>query len=106
MFDAAFFQKVFPEHVRAECQAQPDRVPVVELHLADGTKLDLCHVVFLADSWLAVAYYRGGHGETELDTAFLPYGVIARVTISLHPRSSRRVGFVVQTEQAQTHEEV
>jgi hypothetical protein len=106
MFDAAFFQTVFPERLQVQCQAQPDRVPVVELHLADGTKLDICHVAFLAESWLAVAYYRDGGSDAELDTAFLPYGLIARVTVSLHPRSSRKAGFMVQTVQAQTREEV
>jgi hypothetical protein len=100
MFDAAFFQTVFPEHVSAECEAQPDRVPVVELYLADGTKLDLCHVVFLADSWLAVAYYRDGGRESELDTAFLPYGLIVRVTVALHPIARRKLGFRVHEPKA------
>lgn len=103
MFDAAFFKTVFPERLQVQCQAQPDGVPVVELHLADGTKLDVCHVAFQAESWLAVAYYEDGRGEPELDTAFLPY---TGVTVSLHPRSSRKAGFLVQPVRPETHEEV
>jgi hypothetical protein len=100
MFDAAFFQTVFPERLQVQCQAQPERVPVVELHLADGTKLDVCHFAFLAESWLAVAYYRDGRSDPELDTAFLPYGLIARVTVSLHPIESRKLGFRAQEPKA------
>lgn len=96
MFDAAFFQTVFLERLRLECQAQPDRVPVVELHLADGTKLDICHIALLAESWLAVAHFRDAKNDPELDTAFLPYGLIARVSVSLRPLASRKLGFQAQ----------
>jgi hypothetical protein len=50
MFDAEFYQAMLPDAVTQQCQMKPGHVPVVELHLADGTTLDLCHIVSLAPS--------------------------------------------------------
>ena len=59
-------------------------------------------MLFLAEGWLAVAYYRDGSRDGGLDTAFLPYGLITRVTVSLHPKSSRKAGFTVGSATARS----
>lgn len=103
MLDATFFSTALRERVRAECERQPDQVPVVLLHLADGTAVDVCHILHLADGWLAVAYFRDSTACDEMDTAYIRYDLVTRVTLSLHQRKSRRLGFDVAKSQEAYH---
>ncbi|MBI2166010.1 MAG: hypothetical protein HYU29_06360 [Chloroflexi bacterium] len=92
-FDASFYRETLPERVTVECQSRPDAVPVVNLHLANGQVLDLCHIVHLGDAWLTVQYFRDVQACDDMDLAFLPYGLVTLVTVSLHHPTSRRIGF-------------
>ncbi|MBI2872554.1 MAG: hypothetical protein HYY00_05100 [Chloroflexi bacterium] len=92
-FDASFYRQVLPERVARECQGHPESVPVVNLHLANGRTLDLCHIIHLADTWFAVQYFRDTETCDDMDIAFLPYELVATVTVSLHHAGSRRIGF-------------
>jgi hypothetical protein len=93
MFDAGFFQDVLPDHIAAVARGHGDRVPVVHLHLADGTVLDLCHVIAVSSDWVAAAYFREPASCDDVEVAFLHPAMITRVTISLPGRSSRSIGF-------------
>lgn len=92
-FGPAFFATVLLDRVRAECDGHPDGVPVVDLHLADGSTLDLCHIPAVEPQWLAAQVYRDRETCEEMDLAFVPYGLIMRVTVSVWRRSQRPVGF-------------
>ena len=94
-FDASFYREVLPERVTAECQGRPDAVPVVTLYLGNGNVLDLCHIVHLADDWFAVHHFRDVEICEDMDVAFLPYGLVSLITISVHHPESRRMGFSV-----------
>ncbi len=98
MFDASFYQSVLPERVAQECKANPQLVPVVTLHLASGGRLDLCHILHLADTWFAVQYFRDTQTCQDMDVAFLPYELVNMVTVSLHHPSSRKLGFMLTGE--------
>jgi hypothetical protein len=106
MFDADFFRTFLPGRVQAECRARPDLVPVVRVSLADGTALDVCHISHLADTWMAVAYFRDVETCQEMDLAFFGYAIVTRVTLSLHHRAARKLGFKAgaQGEGTQTEE--
>lgn len=95
MFDAAFYTTVFPQLVQKECRRQADKVPVVEFRLGDGSGLDVCHILQLADRWLAVAFFRDPETCEDMDIAFLPYELVVRITVSLHNPQSRRLGFTI-----------
>lgn len=102
MFDRQFFGAILPEHVRTMASAEPERAPVVQLALAGGLTLDLCHIVRLADGWVAVAHYcREGEWE-EHEVAFIPYGTIARVTLAMRSREEREIGFRVDEQPIET----
>jgi hypothetical protein len=92
-FGPAFFATVLNDRVRATCDGHPDAVPVVELHLADGLTLDLCHVPAVEALWLGVAAYRDRETCEDMDLVFVPYTMITRVTISMWHRSQRPIGF-------------
>ncbi|MEK7777602.1 MAG: hypothetical protein AAB303_03140 [Chloroflexota bacterium] len=96
MFDAAFYREVLPERVATECQGRPDAVPVVKLHLANGQVLDLCHIVHLADDWFAAQHFRAAETCADMDLAFLPYGLVGLITVSIHHPTQRRIGFSLE----------
>jgi hypothetical protein len=98
MLDAAFFTEAFPSLVQEECKGRPDHVPVVHLHLSDGSLLDVCHILHLAPAWISVAFYRDAGSCEDMDFAFLPYGLISRVELSFHDPQSRRLGFRIESE--------
>ena len=96
MFDASFYKQVLPERITEECQQRPGDIPVVNLHLASGRVMDLCHIVHLADLWFAVNYFRETESCKDMDLAFLPYELVTMVTVSLHHPQSRPIGFSVK----------
>jgi hypothetical protein len=93
MFDRQFFAAILPEHVRAEVAANPGRIPIIELYLVSGAVLDLCHVVRLADAWVAVAHFSDEDHFDNTDIAFLPYGTITRVSLTMRDEKERQIGF-------------
>ncbi|RJQ12384.1 MAG: hypothetical protein C4558_01905 [Dehalococcoidia bacterium] len=92
-FGPAFFMSVLKDRVRQQCDQQPEAVPVVELHLGDGTTLDLCHVPGLGPQWIAAEFYRDRETCNDMDLSFIPFALITRVTVSMWHRSQRSVGF-------------
>lgn len=92
-FGPAFFASALHARVRAQCDEHPEGVPVVELHLADGTTLDVCHIPVLEAPWLAAQVYRDRETCEDMDLVFVPYGLIMRVTIAVWHRSQRPIGF-------------
>ena len=94
-FGPDFFATVLHERVRAVCAAAPAAVPGVLLHLADGNTLDLCHVIALEPAWLAALIFRNREVCADMDTVFIPYGLIGRVTVTLEHSRAREMGFRV-----------
>ncbi len=92
-FDSAFFVSILGDRVRAACDGHPEAVPVVELHLADGTILDLCHIPGGEVRWLAAKVYRDRETCEEMDLMFVPYGLVTRITVSMWHRNQRAIGF-------------
>ncbi len=92
MFDSQFYATALSNLVRGVCAGRSDCTPVVQLHLADGTVLDICDVLQLSDGWLGLAYHRDGTC-TGSDFAFLPHAVVTRVSVSLQPAQDRKLGF-------------
>lgn len=92
-FDAAFFRGVLPGLVKRECAGRPSAVPVVNLHLADGRVLDLCHISHLDAAWFAANHFRDVEACDDMDIALVPYGLVTSVTLSLHAPASRKLGF-------------
>jgi hypothetical protein len=80
-----------------------DAVPVVLLHLANGTTLDLCHIPFLAESWMAAHYYRDADSGDEMDLAFVPYTLVSMVTMTTRHRNTRRLGFDLHEHAGERH---
>jgi hypothetical protein len=92
-FNHLFFQTIFPERLHAVCQGHSEEVPVVLLQLADDRELDLCHIELLAPQWMAAAVFRNSVSCEDMDTVFIPYETIIRVTLSRRNAKERHLGF-------------
>lgn len=95
MFDREFFEHLLPIRAATVAAAHPEQVPVVRIHLGDGTVLDTCRVATPSDAWLEVAYFREAPTCDDVDYTFVRYAAIARVTISQPHRRERALGFGV-----------
>ena len=92
-FNHLFFQTIFAERLRSVCHGHSEEVPVVLLQLTDDRELDLCHIELVAPQWMAVAVFRDGPTCEAMDTVFVPYEMVTRVTISRRNSRERHLGF-------------
>ena len=99
-FGPEFFLESLRSFVRDRCPDPAEALPLVEVHLADGSLFNLCHVIAVTSSWLALAVRddRGHEGDMEMHTELVPYGLICRVTIRGHAPNSTSVGFNIAHE--------
>ena len=89
-FGPLFFLGHLRSFVRERCPEPSETRPVVRLHLVGGDVLDVCHVIGLAQGFVALAVYEdAGRG---MRTEIVPYLAIARVTIQADRRESE-IGF-------------
>jgi hypothetical protein len=94
-FGAEFFQTVLRDRVRDSCSDRAEELPVVQLRLADGSTLDLCHIVTVERLWFSVQAFRDPETGDEMDLVFVPYETVTRVTLSMLPQHQRPIGFRV-----------
>jgi hypothetical protein len=92
MFDAQFYSEALPALTAGACAQRGGCTPVVQVQLADGMVLEVCEVVLLAEGWLGLALHRNG-ACTGTDFTFLPHAVVTRVTLSLEPAETHKLGF-------------
>ncbi len=93
-FGPGFFLSQLRALARDRCPDPAEHVPVVELHLSDGTALSVCHVIGLAPAWIAVAVYEDPERESaSMRTELVAYATIVRVTIRAGRHDDHRMGF-------------
>lgn len=98
-FGPHFFALQLSRFVRDHCPSAEESLPRVELHLADGQILDLCHIIGLTPEWVALAVFAGRHSEeTPMRTELVPYALITRVTVSQGPSAEGSIGFDTDRE--------
>lgn len=95
VFGPEFYASVLTDRVVSECHGDLSKVPVVNLHLANGRVLDLCHITYLSDRWIGLQFFRDSGTCADMDLAFLPYELVTMVTVSIHHPQERRLGFSI-----------
>jgi hypothetical protein len=98
-FGPSFFLTHLGALVRDRCPEAGEVMPVVELHLASGDVLDVCHVIGVTPGWLALAVFeeRTMTGPAAMRTELVPYASIHRVTIRAATSDGRRPGFSMKS---------
>lgn len=94
-FAARFFLTHLRGFVLDRCPSPDMGLPRVELHLADGEVLDLCHVIAVTQAWVALAVNEetGGREHRRMRTELVPYAFIVRVTVRTTAPDAAHVGF-------------
>lgn len=90
-FGPAFFAGHLGALVRERCPDPREGLPSVQVHLHDGERLDLCHVIGFAPLWVALAVWE--HGSHAMRTELVSYEFIARVTIGAPGAQRPGIGF-------------
>lgn len=93
-FGPQFFATHLAAFVRDRCPAPTEALPVVLLHLVDGETLDVCHVIGLAASWVALAVHSEREGEEpRMRTDVVPYSAVLRVSLRAEARGGGSIGY-------------
>ncbi len=94
-FGPGFFVTQLRAFAREGCPDPALGLPAVEIHLTDGDVLDLCHIVGVTPSWVALAVNEteSSAGKPRMRTEFVPYETIARVTIRAMRELAPHLGF-------------
>ncbi len=93
-FGPGFFLGQLRAFARDRCPDPAEGLPAVQIHLATGEVLDLCHVVGLGPAFVALAVVEGEGERRRMRTELVPYQLVVRV--SIHPPGVRgHVGFDV-----------
>lgn len=98
-FGPRFYLGQLRAFARERCPDPGEALPSVELHLATGTSLELCHVMGLAPTFVALAVHDGPSdpgGRARMRTELVPYALITRITIRANRATDAHVGFDLQ----------
>ena len=93
-FGPGFFLGQLRAFARDGCPDPAEGLPTVHVHLATGDVLDLCHIVGLGASFVALAVREAEGEPRRMRTELVPYQLVARVTIR-PPGGGGHVGFDV-----------
>lgn len=98
-FGPIFFLRQLGGLVRDRCPDPSEDVPGVAILLADGSELDLCHIIGVTPKWIAMAVYQTDRGDAarRMRTELVPYAMITRVVIRTDRAGGpHRMGFDVE----------
>ncbi len=95
VFGPIFFLHQLAAFVRDRCPDPREGLPAVRLHLGDGEVLDVCHIIGVTPTWLAVAVNESEKpsGASPMRTEIVPYGMVARVSIRPAQSAEPHIGF-------------
>ena len=95
-----FFLGHLAAFVRDRCPDPAEGLPVVEVHLADGETLDLCHIIGATPRWVALAVNEAERATSapRMRTEIVPYETVLRVTIRTVRPGAAAHGFDVSHE--------
>jgi len=96
-FGPGFFLQQLRAFIRDRCPDPSEALPSVQLHLAEGERIEICHLIGIAPRWLAIAAIEEGHAlaAPSMRTEIIPYALISRVTVRPFQPEPGRLGFEV-----------
>ena len=94
-FGPSFFAHQLRAFVRDRCPDPSEALPSVQLHLAEGDVLDVCHIIGIAPRWLALAVIEEHRptAASAMRTEIVPYTLVSRVTVRPSRLGSGHAGF-------------
>ena len=80
-FGPSFFLAQLGRFVRDRCPDPKENLPVVQVHLADGESLDVCHIIGVSPRWVMLAVRDTLSHRDGMGIELVPYEFIRRVCI-------------------------
>ena len=92
-FGPSFFLGHLGRFVRDRCPDPKENLPVVQVRLADGETLDVCHIIGVSPRWAMLAVRDAASTRDGMAIELVPYEQIRRVGISNRRAESGSIGF-------------
>jgi hypothetical protein len=94
-FGPTFFLTHLAAFVRDCCPTDAEELPCVHVHLAGGEVLELCHVIALAQRWVALAVFEddASEGSRPMRTEIVPYELLVQITLRACRAHGAHIGF-------------
>ena len=88
-----FLPGVFGRFVRDHCPDPKEHLPVVQIQLAGGETLDLCHIIGVSPRWVVLAVREAATHKDGMTIELVPFEIIRGVCIRTRHAEGASVGF-------------
>ena len=92
-FGPSFFLGHLGRFVRDRCPEPTERLPLVQVRLADGDTLDVCHIIGVSPRWVMLAVHDKTDQCDEMAIELVPYELIRRIAIASRRSATASIGF-------------
>lgn len=92
-FGPSFFLGHLARFVRDHCPDREENLPLVQLRLADGETLDVCHIIGVSPRWVMLAVSDPPSHHDGMAIELVPYELIRRVCISTRRGEGASIGY-------------
>lgn len=92
-FGPSFFLGHLGRFVRENCPPAEEHLPIVQIRLADGHVLDLCHIIGVSPRWVMLAIRDTTAHPTDMAIEFVPFEMIQGISIRSRHAEGGSVGF-------------
>ena len=92
-FGPSFFLGHLGRFVRDRCPDPKENLPVVQVRLADGETLDLCHIIGVSPRWVMLAVRDAASHQDGMAIELVPFDLIRGVCIRTRQAGGATVGF-------------
>ena len=92
-FGPSFFMGHLARFVRDRCPDPKENLPMVQVRLADGETLDLCHIIGVSPRWVMLAVRDAAGHKDGMIIELVPFELIRGVCIRTRHAEGASVGF-------------
>jgi hypothetical protein len=92
-FGPSFFMGHLGRFVRDRCPDPKENLPLVQLRLADGETLDVCHIIGVSPRWVMLAVRDAASHQDGMAIELVPYELVRRVCIRTRRAEGASIGF-------------
>ena len=92
-FGPSFFLDHLGRFVRDRCPDPNENLPLVEVRLAEGETLELCHIIGVSPQWVMLAVRDPANQRDGMAVELVPYAMIRHVRISIRRPGGSSIGF-------------
>lgn len=92
-FGPSFFLGHLGRFVRDRCPEAKENLPMVQIHLAGGETLDVCHIIGVSPRWVMLAVRDPTNHRDGMAVELVPFEIIRRVAIATRRPEGAYIGF-------------